>query len=164
MWCTRLETLRLLYFYPESFNIMDPELTALLIEADELEDELDEAEEEAWWLASASIASRHGLSYCCAVPCRTAPYTGDTYVLELLKTRQPRRCQEVLRMPYQTFSNLVDFLKEHTSLERSRHVSLEEKLMIFLSIVGQPMGNRGVQEKYQYSGDTISKYKISYYN
>jgi hypothetical protein len=87
MWCTRLETLRLLYFYPESFNIMDPELTALLIEADELEDELDEAEEEAWWLALALIASRYGLSYCCAVLCRTTPYTRDAYVLELLKTR-----------------------------------------------------------------------------
>ena len=66
---------------------MDPDLSALLIEADELEDELDEAEEEAWWLASASIASRHGLTYYCARPCRTAPYTGDAYVLELLKTR-----------------------------------------------------------------------------
>jgi hypothetical protein len=47
MWYMRLETLRLLYFYPESFNIIDPELTAFLIEADELEDKLDEVEEEA---------------------------------------------------------------------------------------------------------------------
>jgi hypothetical protein len=60
-------------------------------------------------------------------------------------------------MPYQTFGNLVDYLKQHTPLQRSRHISLEEKLMIFLSIVGQPMGNRGAQEKYQHSGDTISK-------
>jgi hypothetical protein len=43
----RLETLQLLYFYPKSFNIIDPKLTALLIEVDELEDELDEIEEEA---------------------------------------------------------------------------------------------------------------------
>jgi len=44
---TRLKTLRLLYFYPESFNIIDPKLTALLIKADELKDELNKAEEEA---------------------------------------------------------------------------------------------------------------------
>jgi hypothetical protein len=66
---------------------MDPDLSALLIEADKLEDELDEAKEEAWWLASASIASRYGLTYCCVRPCRTVPYTGDAYILELLKTR-----------------------------------------------------------------------------
>lgn len=30
--------------------------------------------------------------------------------------------------------------------------------MIFLSVVGQPMGNRGAQERYQHSGDTISRY------
>ena len=130
---------------------------ALLTEADEIEEELDEEEEELWWQASGLVAAQHGLKYCCTILYRTVPYTGDSYVQELLKTHQPRRCQEVLRMPYQTFCNLVDYLKQHTPLQRSRHISLEEKLMIFLSIVGQPMGNRGAQEKYQHSGDTISK-------
>ena len=87
MYYTRLETLRLLYFYPKSFNIMDPELTALLIKADELKDELNKAEEEAWWLALALITSRYELSYYYAMPCRTISYTRNTYVLELLKTR-----------------------------------------------------------------------------
>jgi hypothetical protein len=35
------------YFYPDSFNNIDPEWSTLLIEADELEDELDAEEEEA---------------------------------------------------------------------------------------------------------------------
>jgi hypothetical protein len=62
-------------------------LIALLIEVDKLKDELDEVEEEAWWLALALIASRYGLSYYYTVPYRTTPYTRDTYILELLKTR-----------------------------------------------------------------------------
>jgi len=35
------------YFYPDSFNNIDPEWSTLLIEADELKDELDTEEEEA---------------------------------------------------------------------------------------------------------------------
>jgi hypothetical protein len=60
-------------------------------------------------------------------------------------------------MPWHTFQALIQFLVEHTALGDSKYVRLEEKVMIFLSMVGQPMSNRGAQERYQHSGDTISK-------
>jgi hypothetical protein len=99
------------------------------------------------------VTACHGRNHCCAEPCHTAPYTGDGLVQEFLRTHEWRRCQELL-----PFCNLIEFCKDHTTLAPSKHVSLEEKLMIFLSIVAQPMTNRGAQERYQHSGDTISKY------
>lgn len=134
---------------------------AILDDIEEIEEEMDEEEEEGWHQAATMVVAGHGRNHCCAEPCRTAPYTGNALVQEFLRTHQWRRCQELLRMPWNTFCNLVEFCKEHTALRPSKHVSLEEKLMIFLSIVGQPMTNRGAQERYQHSGDTISKY-ISY--
>ena len=136
---------------------MAADILALLDEMDEIEEFEDDEEEERWLLAAAIVGANHGTSHCCAEQCRTAPYTGSSLVNELLETHQWRRCQEVLRMPWHTFQSLVEFCREHTALKDSKHVSLEEKLMIFLSITGQPMGNRGAQERYQHSGDTISR-------
>lgn len=136
---------------------MATDILTLMDELDEIEEELDDEEEERWWQAAAIVGANHGINHCCTEPCRTAPYTGRSLVKELLETHQWRRCQEVLRMPWHTFNSLVEFCRESTALADSKYVSLEEKLMIFLSIVGQPMGNRGAQERYQHSGDTISK-------
>ena len=142
---------------------MATDILALLDELHEIEEEfndeeeeLDDEEEERWLLAAAIVGANHGINHCCAEPCRTAPYTGSALVAELLETHQWRRCQEVLRMPWHTFKSLVEFCREHTALADSKSIILEEKLMIFLSITGQPMGNRGAQERYQHSGDTIS--------
>jgi hypothetical protein len=137
---------------------MAADIIALLDDLDEIEEEFDDEDEEGWWLAAATVGANHGINHCCAEPCRTAPYTGSALVKELLESHQWRRCQEVLRMPWHTFKSLVEFFKEHTALADGKHVNLEEKTMIFLSMVGQPMGNRGAQERYQHSGDTISKY------
>ena len=127
----------------------------LLTEIDEEEDEFDDVEESPWHQAACAVAAAHGVNHCIREPCRTAPYTGDGIVRELLLSRHSRRCQEVLRMPFNTFVALVEFCREYTSLEAGREISIEEKLMIFLSIVGQPMTNRGAQERYQHSGETI---------
>ena len=129
----------------------------LLDELDDMEEDLDEEEEEGWWLAASMVATNHGINHCCAESCRTAPYTGRSLVKEFLQTHQWRRCREVLRMPWHTFQALIQFLIEHTALDDSKHIRLEEKVMIFLSMVGQPMSNRGAQERYQHSGHTISK-------
>jgi hypothetical protein len=122
---------------------------------EEIEEDLDHEEEEMWHQAASMAAACHGKNHCCAEPCRTAPYTRNGLVQEFLETHQWR---QLVRMPWHTFCNLIEFCKEHTALAPSKHVSLEEKLMIFLSIVGQPMTNRGAQKRHQHSGDTISKY------
>jgi hypothetical protein len=70
---------------------------------------------------------------------------------DLLETHQWRSCQEVLRIPWHTFQRLVKFCREHTALTDSKYVSLEEKLMIFLSITGQPMRNRGDKKLWRYN-------------
>jgi hypothetical protein len=53
---------------------------ALLTEADEIEEELDEEEEELWWQASGLVAAQYSLKYYCTILYRTAPYTSDSYI------------------------------------------------------------------------------------
>jgi hypothetical protein len=136
---------------------LSTDILDLFDELDDVDDDLDDEDEESWILAAAMVAARHGINYCCAEAYRIAPYTGRSLVLEFLKTHQWRRCREVLRMPWHTFKALVRFLINYTGLDNSKHLLIEEKLMIFLAIIGQPMLNRGAQERFQYSGDTIHK-------
>lgn len=69
----------------------------------------------------------------------------------------PRRCQEIFRMPLETFLALEKWLTEHTSLKESRkHFSVRQKIAMFLYIVGEGASNRAVQEKFLHSGDTVS--------
>jgi hypothetical protein len=75
---------------------------------------------------------------------------GEEYVLELLKTRHPARIHQVLRMTIDTFFPLCDWMLVNRKL-RGRLIdipyttggyggfkprSVEEKLMIFLYIIG----------------------------
>jgi len=92
-------------------------------------------------------------------PCRTS-LPGRIYVQELLDSAHPRRVFEVLRMSLGTFYALRDWLLANTSLRSSRKqegVSIEEKLVIFLHITVRGATNRDCQERFAYSGETITR-------
>ncbi len=81
--------------------------------------------------------------------------SGSDYVRELLESNE-RRIQEVLRMPRSTFIELCELMKKKNFLKIQR-VSIEEQLAIFLHIVGGNCSNRSAQERFQHSGETISR-------
>jgi hypothetical protein len=83
---------------------------------------------------------------------------GSEYADELLNSDHSNRIQAVLRMQLDTFYALRDWLLINTSLKTSKHVTIEEKLMIFFHITIRLASNRDTQERFSRSGDTISLY------
>src|SRR5689334_3313380 len=88
-------------------------------------------------------------------PCRTSSLTGHAWVKEELIKRNPRRFRENLRMTKSTYFSIRDVLLNKDFLQNSRYVSVDEKLCIFLYIVGQNATSRNSQERFQRSGWTI---------
>jgi hypothetical protein len=55
------------------------------------------------------------------------------------------------------FRKLLQALKHRTGLRDTKYVSAEEQLAIFLRIARTGMSNAEMQERFQRSGDTVSK-------
>ncbi|KAF5371195.1 hypothetical protein D9758_004156 [Tetrapyrgos nigripes] len=89
-------------------------------------------------------------------PKHTSILTGEAWVGELLKGHDSR-FQEQLGCTKYVFRRLKREL-EHFGLQPSRYVSLNEKLAIFLHLGRTGHSSRMMQERFQRSGDTISKY------
>jgi hypothetical protein len=62
------------------------------------------------------------------------------------------------------FRRLVKFLSEKVGLGDSRYVTLEEQVAIFLYTVVTNLSNWKVAERFQRSGDTISKYVLGLFS
>jgi hypothetical protein len=60
-------------------------------------------------------------------------------------------------MPVTTLLDLRDWILECGLIAPSRHVTIEEQLVMFLWMVGHGTTNREAQEQFQHSGDTISR-------
>jgi hypothetical protein len=101
------------------------------------------------------VALWYTVTYLCKVPCRTSVLTGEAWVNELLSGNR-RRFRENLRMNPETWHYLQNLLI-HRGLGPSRYVSVNEKMAIFLFIVGHAASNRQAQERFQRSGWTITK-------
>jgi len=97
-------------------------------------------------------------THCDKIPMRTSPWRDSHKTKNLLLCNNSRRYQEQLRMSFEIFSELIEFCIDQTELRSSKHVSIEEKIYIFLYIVGQPASNRHVQEEFSKSGQTVSRY------
>ncbi|KAK9334839.1 hypothetical protein V1521DRAFT_137168 [Lipomyces starkeyi] len=106
------------------------------------------------------------LSALCAViarPEKTRLYSnlhaGQEYVDDLLHCGNERRIYRVLRMTLPTFYALRGWCLEHTQLRSSktRRLSIEEKLVMFLWTMNEGASNRVVQERFSHSGETVSR-------
>ena len=91
------------------------------------------------------------------IPCRTSKLRGAEYVSEVIQQNHPRRVQEIFRMPLSTLFKLERFFLHHTDLRSSRYVNILEKIAMFMHVVGHKYTNREVQERFQHSGDTVSR-------
>ena len=75
-------------------------------------------------------------------------YTGQDYVNDLLSCGNSSRIRNQLRMQLKTFNLLRDWLFENTALNHSCHISIEEKLFIFINISSSGMSNLDTQERF----------------
>nr|GEY40284.1 harbinger transposase-derived nuclease domain-containing protein [Tanacetum cinerariifolium] len=82
--------------------------------------------------------------------------SGKEFTLELLRGNN-KQCIEFLRMSHEAYVRLIAHFRAAGLLKESEHVSVEEKLGIFLFIIG---GNRrcaAVKQRFQLSTETINK-------
>src|ERR1700761_3274612 len=91
-----------------------------------------------------------------------APYhdsilMGEKWLIELISSRNQHRFYEQLRISKDAFFTLVKELEEHRSIVQTRNVSSKEQVAIFLYTVVTNLSNRKVVERFQWSGETISR-------
>lgn len=89
-------------------------------------------------------------------PKHTSHLTGQLWLEELL-AGHPERFREQLGLAHHVFRKLSQVLQKSHGLRDSRHVSADEQLAIFLHFARTGLSSRMLQERFQRSGDTISK-------
>ncbi|TXG60628.1 hypothetical protein EZV62_015203 [Acer yangbiense] len=90
-------------------------------------------------------------------PCMNSIQSGNMWLMELLQGNESR-CYTMFRMDKDVFFRLCNDLETNYGLRGSRRMSVIEILGIFLHILGHGVGNRLVQERFQHSGETVSRY------
>ncbi|KAL2941300.1 putative nuclease HARBI1, partial [Bienertia sinuspersici] len=79
------------------------------------------------------------------------------YMTELMEGSEDA-CREMLRMDKHVFQKLCGIFRQRGMLRDTAGVSIEEQLAIFLNIVGHNERNRVIQDRFQHSGETISRH------
>lgn len=118
---------------------------------DDVDIELDELE------LVAAASGYHYYNYITRQPSRGSTPKGSGFLSELLSADN-NVCREMLRMDKHVFHKLCNILRERGLLRDTAGVMIEEQLAIFLNIVGHNERNRVIQERYQHSGETISRH------
>lgn len=118
---------------------------------DDVDIELDELE------LVAAAAGYHYYNCITRQPSRGSTPKGSGFLSELLSADNDV-CREMLRMDKHVFHKLCNILRERGMLRDTPGVMIEEQLAIFLNIVGHNERNRVIQERYQHSGETISRH------
>ena len=101
------------------------------------------------WLSRNSALSR--------TPVHTSILSGQKHVEELLHGHKVRVRRE-LRMEKEIFLKLVELLRDSHLLSNARDITVEEQVAIFLFCLATNASNRLMQERFQHSGETISRY------
>ena len=84
----------------------------------------------------------------------TSALSGHAYTQELLGGSNTQ-CQELIRMSRDAYIQLCNHFKERSWLHDSRYVSVEEKIAIFLTIIGHNERFRMIKRRFQHSTQTI---------
>ncbi|XP_017983964.1 PREDICTED: uncharacterized protein LOC18612005 [Theobroma cacao] len=118
---------------------------------DDLDLELDEME---------LVAAAAGYYYYNCITrqtrCSSSP-SGSGFMNEVLEGPDDL-CREMFRMDKHVFHKLCNTLRHRGMLRDTAGVMIEEQLAIFLNIVGHNERNRVIQERFQHSGETISRH------
>ena len=86
----------------------------------------------------------------------TSTMSGHQYTQELLQGNN-LQCTELIQMSRDSFVRLCSHFKERNWLRDSKHISVEEKMFIFLMIVGHNERFSVMKRRFQHSKETIHK-------
>ncbi|XP_020094902.1 putative nuclease HARBI1 [Ananas comosus] len=87
----------------------------------------------------------------------TSVLTGAMYVQEVLEGHD-ERCKREFRMETHVFKALVKCLRDKGLISDTKYVSAEEQVAMFLFTLSKNASNRTVQERFQHSGETVSRH------
>ncbi|XP_073054722.1 uncharacterized protein [Primulina eburnea] len=118
---------------------------------DDLDNELDELE------LVAAAAGYHYYNGITRQPARVMSPKGSGFMTEALNGHDDL-FREMFRMDKHVFHKLSDTLRHRGMLRDTVGVMIEEQLAIFLNVVGHNERNRVIQERFQHSGETISRH------
>ncbi|KAI3506103.1 hypothetical protein L1887_28459 [Cichorium endivia] len=83
--------------------------------------------------------------------------SGHQYTMELLQGNA-NQCMELLRMSRESFLRLCTHFRLHYSLKDSKHISVEEKMAMFLMMIGHNQRYVVIKRRFQHSKQTIHKF------
>ncbi|XP_054785623.1 uncharacterized protein LOC129292093 [Prosopis cineraria] len=90
-------------------------------------------------------------------PCHSLSPRRCGFMTEMLNAHDDFS-REMLRMDKHVFHKFCDILRQRSLLRDTSGVMIEEQLTIFLNIIGHNERNRVIQERFQHSGETISRH------
>jgi len=108
-------------------------------------------------LCTAGAIALYYNTYIYKEPCMDSYNTGMQWLTEILHGHWTR-CVNMFRMDATTFQTLCFTLENQYGLKASRRMCVFEKVGIFLYTIALGASNREVQERFQHSGETISRY------
>jgi hypothetical protein len=89
---------------------------------------------------------------------RSTGQKGGEYLRELLNCGSDKRIYEVLRMRKGTFEALCMWLRKNGGgLKDTRFLRIEEQVGMFIWRLNYSASNRTVAERFQHSGETVSR-------
>ncbi|XP_065864617.1 protein ALP1-like [Euphorbia lathyris] len=113
----------------------------------------------AFWDSMASLlgyVSLYYVTYLHKEPCMTSFQTGEKWIQEILNGHE-KRCFNMFRMTQSTFQQLCMDLECKYDLFPSDRMSTLEKVGLFVWVLSKGASNRDVQERFQHSGETVSR-------
>ncbi|CAA0817586.1 Unknown protein, partial [Striga hermonthica] len=116
-------------------------------------------EEDEFWdmmTCATGYAYWYFLNHIYKEPCMTSFLTGERWINELLSGHE-KRCFNALRMNQDTFRQLCSDLENRYGLRSSSRMSVSEKVGLFLYVLSKGASNRDTQERFQHSGETVSR-------
>ena len=99
----------------------------------------------------------HFIKHSLKESCRTSHHLGHSFVLEVLNGHKDRIHQQ-FRMEKHVFIKLCQVVSESYGLKRDKNVSIIDSVAIFFITLGHAFGNRMAQERFQHSGEIISRW------
>lgn len=116
-------------------------------------------DEDSFWdliCSATNYICMHYLTYIHKVPRMTSSLTGKEWMNELLNGHEIR-CFNSLRMYPNLFIELCTDLETKYGLKSSSHMLVTEKVGMFVYILAHGVSNRHAQERFQHSGETVSR-------
>ncbi|ESR56523.1 hypothetical protein CICLE_v10023522mg [Citrus x clementina] len=105
-----------------------------------------------------SIAIRNGENGCSIAEVMEVLHSMPEIEIKKVLNGHKDRCHQQFRMEKHVFIKLCQLLSESYDLKSGKNISIIESVAMFFITLGHAFGNRMTQERFQHSGETISRW------